>query len=129
MTTYRIARPDDLAAILRRYTVTQPLSWPTIVAYNGDEVVGFMSTHDDQSAVVAGPLESESPLITFRLIELYEAIMQGMGISEYLFYVENDKEPWIAQVKRVPGTETISQDERLTWFRRRLYGWRRQQST
>lgn len=71
-----------------------PFDYPTVVAVEGDEVVGFIGTHIRDDLILAGPLvlktDRRRPFTAIRLGEVYEAVLRSIGITNYVLWFEED---------------------------------------
>lgn len=117
---YNVAKEKDIEDILSTFEVSERLGWPTVLAKDGDQVKGFLSTQDLPDSVVAGPFRAESPLIALRLVQMYETILKGLGLSAYWFHVEHGNYRWLEIVRRAEGYEEIATTETGVWFKRNL---------
>lgn len=86
------------------------LSWPTVMAYEDEELVGFLSTDTSQDMVVAGPLVMKSdkrrPRLTLKLAEEYENSLRNLGIKSYIMGVLPDSIMHKAIERYVSDTST-----------------------
>lgn len=127
-TSYRLAySPRDYQKCHRLLVdLGQPepqLSWPTVMAFRGIQVVGCLSTQPSKQAIIAGPLaiSTPRPIITaMRLIDAYEGILRHAGVTMYEFAIELDKNPQWLQVVSKFGVIPYYHDARVVWFRREL---------
>lgn len=124
-TTYHILTATELRALKLKSNVI----WPAVIAKRGEAIVGRLSTLDYKDMVVAGDLWIEqgiAPRVMLRLIEMYEVILQSLGITEYLFSVAADAHKWRHLVDKVGVFTRIEDVEGFTWYRRQLSErWRR----
>ncbi len=97
MTAYRIARnPGDFAAAQelarKEGFVKVKMTLPTILAFDGNDLVGVLATRIQDNMIVAGPMALKSdrrrPRTALRLAELYDIAMKGMGVTSYIFNTE-----------------------------------------
>lgn len=123
MIEYEILMPEDrrLRKVYEKYDVPNRIGWPVVVAFRDEEVVGVMGTQDRDDAVVAGPLNADHVAIAFRMAELYENFMTGIGVSSYMFYVEQSNEEWLNAVRKWPVFEEVGKDGEYIWFHRRMH--------
>ena len=116
-TTYHILTATELRALKLKSNVI----WPAVIAKRGDAIVGRLGTLDYKDMVVAGDLWIEQGItsrVALRLLEMYEIILQSLGIEEYLFSVAVDANKW-SQVVEKAGVFTWVEDvEGFTWYRR-----------
>lgn len=72
----------------------QELEFPTVLAYEDHECVGFMSCHIQDDMVVSGPLllrsEVRRPITALRLCEAFERELGKTGVSRYIISVNKD---------------------------------------
>jgi hypothetical protein len=128
--TYRFTiaqTPNDykLCHALARETATpiKQLSFPTVLGYEGDTFVGFMSTFLGEGLIVAGPMvikpDKRRPRLALRLGENYENAMRSMGVHSFIMSVERDSVMHDA-VKRYTGMEPYAEEENTLFFVRRI---------
>lgn len=102
------------------------LTTPTIVAYDGDKVVGVVGTTIQDKMVIAGPLVLESShrrvFLGIRLIEAYENAMRNIGVKTYIIGVEPGS--LLARVKEryYPDLKPYAEEGGMMFFTRRLDG-------
>jgi hypothetical protein len=94
-TTFRVASStedyDVCNELLRK--VGEPrilgLSFPTIMAYDAEELIGFVGTRIEKQMIIAGPLTMNSDrqrvFTAIRLAEAYESAMRNLGITRFIF--------------------------------------------
>ncbi len=99
---YRVVETDAEYAACKRLLVAQgndlqELGFPTIMALDGEKLVGFVATTPRSDMVLAGPLVvDEHPgaaLIVAQLARQYETAMMNMGITSFIFYTEENDSP------------------------------------
>lgn len=118
-TTYHILTAPELRALELESNVI----WPAVIAKRGDAIVGRLGTLDYEDMVVAGDLWIEkgiTPRVALRLLEMYEIILQSLGIQEYLFSVAADNNKWKLIIDRAGMVDPIEKVEGFTWYRRNL---------
>lgn len=129
MTSYRLAAsPRDYAKahdLVKAEGIEQaPLSFPTIMAWKGDELTGFLSTYISNKAIVAGPLVLKSGAnriwTLMRLIENYERVMREMKIQSYIFSVEKKHKTWLDKIVEVYVVEPYTEHNGRFWYKRNL---------
>lgn len=120
-TIYKIAEDQDFARILSAFELTERLASPTVFAEKDGKIIGFLSTHDNPRSVVAGPFVAKSSVVALRLVQIYEAILNTLGVGVFWFHVERGNDYYLKIVERIGGYEMIEEDERGFWFRRRLH--------
>lgn len=73
----------------------QELVFPTIIAFQGRKLIGFLATSPNADIVFAGPLVMDTRKIrmwtAMRLVSLYEESLRHLGIVSYVFWVDPDK--------------------------------------
>ena len=126
-TLYRLAKPNGewnrIYSLARRegFGVIHP-GWPTVVAVRAGRIVGFLTTHDRDDVIVAGPLVIEggrNMLMFLRLGEAYENVLRIAGVNAYLLTVDKGN---FQQAERVQvlGGRQIGVDATRLWFRREI---------
>ena len=72
----------------------QDLEFPTVLAYEEGECIGFMSCHLQDDMIVSGPLLLQSdirrPITALRLCEAFERELEKAGIASYIISVNRD---------------------------------------
>lgn len=95
--TYRIANtPEDfeLAHTLMRNegAPLDVLGFPTVMCFEGSELIGICGTHTDDGMIIAGPLllrtDKRRAFTALRLADYYENTMRGLGITSFIFSAE-----------------------------------------
>lgn len=70
----------------------QTLGFPTMMAMEGDDAIGIISTEIQKGMIVAGPLVMKSDrrriLSAIKMVEMYEMALRAMKISTFIFHVE-----------------------------------------
>ena len=123
-TTYHILTAPELRALKLESNVI----WPAVIAKRGDAIVGRLGTLDYEDMVVAGDLWIEkgiTPRVALRLLEMYEIILQSLGIKEYMFSVALDEPKWKQVVDKAGVFTRVEEVEGFAWYRRDLNEWRR----
>lgn len=109
-TLYRLATsPRDYArchAMLREQTGSDtPLQFPTVMAFEGEELVGFLGTHPSEHAIVAGPLVmmpgKRSIFRWRRYVEAYENVLMAAGVHIYLTSVSEKDEDYLKVLDQI----------------------------
>lgn len=94
---YTIAQnPGDYQAahaLLRQEKFTkQVLGFPTIMAWEGKELIGFCGTRIHKQMIMAGPLvvrtDRRRLFTIMRLCEAYESAMGNLGITTFIIGAE-----------------------------------------
>ena len=126
---YRVAsNPGDWVAahkLLRE--VGEPkdkLTFPTILAWEGMDLVGVCGTRIKDGAIVAGPMaikpDRRRTMTAFRLAEAYVSAMQTLGIQSFVLSVQKDSFLHKGIQKLYPHLAPFDEDEEGTLF----YVWR-----
>ena len=103
------------------------LSFPTILAKRGPEIVGVMGTNPTDKAVIAEPIfahirGANPSFILMNLVKAYEGVLTTAGIKRYLFCFEKG-DKWIAIIDKLsPEYERLGIDDTNgdIWYRRDL---------
>lgn len=99
---------------------------PIIMAFREDSLIGVLATHDQDEALIAGPLAVDTEggrraiFIALRLIEVYERYLTLHGIPGYYFYVDKFNTQWLDNIKEVLNLEPYHIDKNYAWFKRDL---------
>ena len=118
-TIYRLLTGRELKEV----APDSDLVWPTIVAERDGTTVGRVGTLDYDQMVVAGNLwiaPGVTPRVALRLSQMYEIILQPLGLREYLFSVGVGDHLWKRAVERIGVCEHVEEVEGFTWYRRRI---------
>lgn len=125
-THYRLILPEDESKLfnwlLEETGVPNGIGWPTVIAERNDETIGCIVTQPREDAVVCGPLVAKNPIILYRLVLFYENIMDHLGISEYLFSVDDpETSPVVrALAARHMPLRDLGQSQGQHWYARRV---------
>jgi len=128
-TDYKLAKSGhDYASchsFLRRFDQQTPhLTFPTVMAERGNELIGVLGTKKSRKAVVAGPLYVEVPgnyaFVTLRLIEAYENILRHLGIRTFLFSIWQHQPTWVKMVTDLGCIPYENGADGKVWFKREL---------
>jgi hypothetical protein len=133
MTEYRLASTPkeykechDLLDLLGR-VAGAPLSIPTICAYRGDKLVGFISIKNPKKtkAIVINEIavhpDIKSPIfLLVKLVDIMDRFLADRGIVSYYFSVPLDMPHYIARIKQVAGLDPYTKDSKVAWFVRRI---------
>lgn len=94
--------------------------FPTVMAYKGNTVIGFLSSYRTAAGLVAGPLvlaPGYGVFTALRLVEAYEKVLTVAGVSSYLFSTDN---PAFARViertAESAGIKKVLTDGGTTWY-------------
>lgn len=116
------AKAQDLvkAEGLPRHT----LSFPTVLAWKDGELTGLLSTYIQKDLIVAGPLVLRSGQKRYwtliRLIENYELVMRTVGVTSYIFSVEEDNQAWLDKIDDVFHLEPYATQDGRNFYVRKL---------
>lgn len=120
MTAYRVAATEDdyekCRKMMREDAVSGEISFPTIMALNGEELVGFLATRPVDDMIFAAPLmvkqDRKRPFTLIRLIEHYRTVMRNLGITSVIINVDSDEsmvgkgiQRWFPEMKEYARTE------------------------
>lgn len=99
------------------------LEYPTIMGFDGDDLIGFVSTMQKggllavgQIAVKTGRLRS---VVAGKLLTALENVLRSSGISWYYIPVQRDRDDLIALVSRFAERVEDTNDGNA-WFRRNI---------
>ncbi len=99
------------------------LDFPTVVAKRSGVIVGFLATHPEKTAVVAGPLIVDLPVrawVALRLVEAYENVLRMAGVESYLFHVDETNKLWYNSVVKALSIAPYAEADGVVWFKRDL---------
>jgi len=102
------------------------LSFPTVVAFRGLQMVGLISTVKDKDAVVAGPIhisvDGNPSFVMIRLVEAYENVLRRAGLTQYLFWTDNSKlKHAVSRIGELIEVKPTGGNGDITWFKRNLW--------
>jgi hypothetical protein len=126
---YRVAAtPQDYQAakalLLAEGLPEQRLSFPTILGYEEDVLLGFLATDLSQDMVVCGPLVLRSDLprmkLALGLCEAYELAMRNLGIKAFVAAAEKGTLMDRCWQRYLPDDKPYAEDEKRKYFIRRL---------
>ena len=128
--TYRFTiaqSPQDykLCHNLARETQTsiEQLSFPTVMGFEGDALVGFMSTFLGEGLIVAGPMvikaDKRRAKLALRLGENYENAMRSLGVHSVIMSVERNSIMHKA-VQRYTDMEPYAEEGESLFYVRRF---------
>lgn len=99
-------------------------SWPTVIGKEDDEIVAVIGTTPNKNMIQAGPLVLKSDrdrrYTVLRLIEVYETLLQTLGISTYTIFVYDTDEKMMMLLLKLPATDVIAEEDDGVLFARRL---------
>lgn len=129
MTTYRLAADArDYAKahdLIKADGLEQArLSFPTIMAWKGNELTGIFSTHFVRNMIIAGPLVLKGGAKRYwtliRLIENYERVMRQTGVTSYIFSVDVNDKKWLDKISDVWKIEPYAEQNGRFFYMRNL---------
>ena len=139
MIGFKIAyMPEDYKAahdlLLKEGFFPQELDYPTVMVFDGEELIGMITTSLKDDMVVAGPLVMKSDkrrlIAAVKLAEAYEATLRGLGIESFIFWAEEQSGTASAVLKFDPkAVPYAKKGNRLFWLRKLDDGRRRSIST
>lgn len=111
--------------LLSKEGISQTLSYPTVFAERGGEVIGVLGTIPNNDMIVAGPLvirtEGNTAILALRLIEAYELVLKSSGVKFYNFGIETTQETWISAAVRAGAVKRTEVDGTV-WFQKDVNG-------
>lgn len=106
---YKVAESDDdykhiKALMLNEGFDDQEVGFPTIMALDGEDLIGFIATTPRPDMVLGGPLvmrqDKMRVFTAVRLVELYENAMRNLGIKSIIFCADEMDSPFAKGVAR-----------------------------
>ena len=128
---FRVASSDADYALADRLTAKVGekrvmLSFPTVMAFDEDELIGFIGTRIEKKLVVAGPLimipEQRRIFTALRLCEVYESVLRNIGLTSVIFHVETGSLLDKAIKRYYPSMEPYARQGDQSFFVWRLDG-------
>lgn len=128
-TVYRLATsPRDYArchALMRAQGPDVGLTFPTVFAERGTQVVGLLGTRPSDKAVIAGPMVlspdvSRANILAMRLGEAYEEVLRRAGVTVYHLHVASGQRAWADILARAGFEPWQNAEDGGTWYQRRL---------
>ena len=131
MTSYKIAenameyrKAHEL--IKSEGVVDMPLNFPTILAFDGEEVVGVLGTDVSSGYIVAGPLvlksDKKRTFTIIRLVEAYDYAMRSAGVKSFIFSTALENKKWLEYIDTVLECKPYCYKDGRAWFVRKLEG-------
>ncbi len=101
------------------------LTFPTIIATReeDEEIIGVLGTSVGTArGVLAEPLyiAIKNPMVTLRIVQVYENIMERAGIKSFSFDVPKDAPKWLSSVRNSGAYEETGEREGYFEFKRLL---------
>lgn len=98
MTGYRVAESeadyDMCRKMMREEGILGDISFPTIMAIDNEELVGFLATRPVDDMIYAAPLmvraDRRRGFTLIRLIEHYRTVMRNLGITSVIINVDSE---------------------------------------
>lgn len=130
MTEFKLARkPADyrkchalMKAVESEFQHCQ-LSFPTIMAFRENELIGFLSTRPGKKGVVAEPIvlnvDGNASFLYIKLVEAYESLLKAGKVPSYLFFIPERYGEYNRLVEKA-GFQPIEEDKAGVWYRRLL---------
>lgn len=131
MTSYKIA--ENAAEYKKAHglikaegVVDMPLAFPTILAMDGEDVVGVLGTDVSSGYIVAGPLvlksDKKRSFTIIRLVDAYDHAMRLAGVKSFIFSASLENKKWLDYIDKVLGFTPYSYSDGRAWFVRKLEG-------
>lgn len=102
----------------------QSLGFPTMLAFDGDQLVGILGTMIQRNMIVAGPLlvrsDKRRAFTALQLCVKYEEDLTSLGIRTYLFSAEEGGIMEEAVKRYMHGMEPYAVENGRKWYIRRL---------
>jgi hypothetical protein len=101
-----------------------PMAFPTVLAWRGDEVIGFVSTHPDATAVLCDRVaivEGAPKKTVLSMMDAYERVLWAAGVRVYYIWIEKDNGQALTATAKLYG-EPYHIDDEHAWFRIDLRG-------
>lgn len=96
------------------------LSFPTILAEEDGELIGFLSTLPRKDAVVVGRVVAPSPFVLLRLVEAYENVLFLAGVTYYLIPIPEERQDFVDMIQRGLSIEPWAEHDKHVWFKREV---------
>ncbi len=113
----RLAEQDEIDVMQNIYG---PIAFPCVVAEDDGEVVGFLGTNDDKSAIYAGPLECNNIFTCSYLIQGYDNLMKAAGVTHWFNMVDHENEKMMKIAKASSQFEEIEYNDEGIWFKHKV---------
>ena len=99
-------------------------SFPTVMAFEDEKLVGVLCTDTSQDMIVAGPLamatDRRRPLLALRLCENYEHALKNLGIVSYIMAVTRGSLLHKAIERYTPDMQPYASEGEQDFYVRRL---------
>ncbi|MGI9489171.1 MAG: hypothetical protein ACR2RF_25450 [Geminicoccaceae bacterium] len=100
------------------------MAFPTVMAFDDGQLVGFMATLPSKDAVMTGPLVVKEGRnrgwVALRLFDAYEGILRWFGVTKYLIPVGKSSGSLVDAVGRLLEQKPFAEDNDDMWFVREL---------
>jgi len=111
--------------IKNKVPIYDTLSFPTVLATRETtgEIIGILGTSTSTDrGIVAEPLfiSIKNPMVTLRVVQVYEDFMTRMGISSFAFDVPMDATGWLSSVRNSGAYVETGEREGYFEFKRML---------
>lgn len=105
----------------------QPLDYPTVLAYDGDELIGMLTTDVSNDMVLAGPLAMKGGIRRIKtavnLAEFYESTLRSIGVTRFVFWAMQNSTVAQAVLRFTPDQPPYAiQDGKMFFVRDLSYG-------
>ena len=119
---YRPAFPSDEAQLTELFTwaslPVQNLNHVKLVAERDGLLRGAIGISDRGFLT---PLIAKSPVITLRLVSLFDRILLANGIKQYAIQVKEDRAMCMRVVRKLPELyKEIARNDNTVWYKRTL---------
>lgn len=99
-------------------------SFPTVMAFEDDKLVGVLCTDTSQDMVVAGPLAMKAdrrrPRLALKLCETYEHALRNLNIKSYIMAVTRGSILHKAVERYTPDMQPYASEGGQDFYLRRL---------
>lgn len=125
MTHYQVAeKPNDYAAaraLMRLEGLPdQELTFPTILAFDDEKIIGFIATTPDPDMILCGPLvlrgDKKRVFTGLNLVSLYENVMVRLGMRKIIFSAKHGDAIGRGIKKWFPKAIPYAEDEDNAFF-------------
>ena len=100
------------------------MSFPTIMALEDKQLVGFLATFPSDDAVMTGPIAIRKGRnrgwIAIKLFDAYEGMLRFIGVKKYLIQISKSNMSLVRSVGRLFEQEPVAENENEVWFVRDL---------
>lgn len=100
------------------------MSFPTVMALEDKQLVGFLATFPSDDAVMTGPIAVREGhnrgWIAIKLFDAYETMLRFIGVKKYLIQISKSNMSLVRSVDRLFEQEPVAESEDEVWFMRDL---------